>query len=84
MQHMPTTKLLLKKSQNLYIISAAHYGRTDKLNYRVASQLKHIFLLVDANGYKIYMAILIGGKFRQFRLLTWTSFIVQFVHTVEG
>ena len=36
------------------------------------------------NGYRICVDIMTGGNYRQFRLLTRTSFIVQFVYTVGG
>ena len=34
--------------------------------------------------YRIYVDIMTGGNYGQFRLLTRTSFIVQFVYTVGG
>ena len=35
-------------------------------------------------GYRIYLDIMTGENCRQFRLLTWTSFIVQFVQLLGG
>ena len=35
------------------------------------------------NGYIIYVDIITGEKCRQIRLLTWASFIGQFVHAVK-
>ena len=41
-------------------------------------------LTVQDNGYKIYVDIITGENCRQFRLLTWTSLIGQFVYPVWG
>ena len=34
------------------------------------------------NGFMIYVDFMTGDIYRQFRLLTWISFIGQFVHPV--
>ena len=39
-------------------------------------------LQVNINGYKIYLDIMMGKNCRQYRLLTWTFFISQFVQPV--
>ena len=41
-------------------------------------------LLYTTNGYRIYVDIMTRENCRQFRLLTWNSFIGQFVPTVGG
>ena len=38
--------------------------------------------MIDPYGYRIYVDIMTGEKCSQFRLLTWISFIGQFVHPV--
>ena len=47
----------------------------------IRSTHKVMILFSDANGYRIYVDIMTGEKFR---LLTWTSLIVYFVHPVRG
>ena len=42
--------------------------------------LNHILF----NECRLYVNIMRGKKYRQFRLLTWTLLIGQFVHPVEG
>ena len=37
----------------------------------------------DKTGYRIYVDTITGENCRQFRLLTWNSFICQFVHPVR-
>ena len=41
--------------------------------------VKNVFF----HGYKIYVDILTGEKYRQFRLLKWTSIIGLFVHPLK-
>ena len=53
--------------------------QTSLANYRV--DLLPVTAL-KSNGYRIYVNIMTGENWRQFRLLT--SFIGQFVHTVGG
>ena len=40
--------------------------------------------MLSTNGYRIYVDIMTGENCCQFRLLTWNSFIGQFVYPVGG
>ena len=56
------------------------------MNYRVASLLNKNVLIGKEKGTltKRYMDIMTGDNCRQFRLITWTLFIGQFVHPLGG
>ena len=51
---------------------------------KVITNTTTILLFQQCNGYRIYVDIMKGKNCRQFRLLTWNSFIGKFVLPVGG
>ena len=46
--------------------------------------MKRLFVVLWGNGDTIIYVDIITGENCPFKLLTWNSYIGQFVHTVEG
>ena len=56
-------------------------NNTELQNYKVTQIVSCVYFY---NGCRINMDIMTGENCRQFSLLTWNSFIGQFVHPVRG